>query len=157
MQYRNRARRALSMWVLHVQHPFTLLDAGASPVVPFGIAPPCSTRWMYGRRRPLTVRAYSKAAKDRSLEIEAVAIRTRAERRLGQMLAEGRERGEVATGSAILRGSQEVPRDKTTLTDIGVTKQVSVPVRHIGKNGCHDEPRGDGVGIRRENIRDSGC
>ena len=42
------------------------------------------------------VRAYSKAAKDRSLEIEAVAIRTRAERRLGQMLAEGRERGEVA-------------------------------------------------------------
>ena len=68
------------------------------------------------------VRAYSKAAKDRSLEIEAVAIRTRAERRLGQVLQEGRERGEVAAHG---RERSKVLVEDLTLTDIGVTKNVS--------------------------------
>ena len=79
------------------------------------------------RAKAAAVRAYSKAAKDRSLEIEAVAIRTRAERRLGQMLAEGRERGEVATRGKdnLPKGSNAQPVEAPTLSDIGVSKQVS--------------------------------
>ena len=71
------------------------------------------------RAKADAVRAYSKAAKDRSLEIEAVAIRTVAERRLGQILAaerdagrlaevRGREKGQATRGEGLILHRRDV-------------------------------------------------
>ena len=75
------------------------------------------------RPRFVRLRAYSKAAKDRSLEIEAVAIRTVAERRLGQILATERDDGRLAKhGDNQHLGD---PRRGFPLSSIGVSGNLS--------------------------------
>ena len=78
--------------------------------------------------KTVAIQAYAKQAKNRQMETDATEIRIRAERRLGEMLAEvpkntGAAGGGKKTGP---RGTFTEPRDTTpTLADIGVDKKLS--------------------------------
>jgi len=72
--------------------------------------------------------AYARQAKDRQLEIDASEIRIRAERRLGQMIAEqkrtvGLNTGTAGAGRPSLGSTQEEPPkdDRPTLADAGIS------------------------------------
>ena len=74
---------------------------------------------------------YAKHAKDRVLEVYAAEIRMRAERRLGEMLAQQKANGGMASGGehggrAKLDGSREEPSNPTpTLDAMGIDKKLS--------------------------------
>ena len=71
------------------------------------------------------MQAYGRMAKDKSLEVDAAEIRIRAERRLGQMIAE-QKAGPGLNSGALLRGSSKEPRDeRPTLADAGIDKKLS--------------------------------
>jgi len=79
------------------------------------------------RDKAIAIQTYAKQAKNRQLETDATEIRIRAERRLGEMLAEtpkatGGEHG----GRVRIDGARKVPSNPTsTLADIGITKKLS--------------------------------
>lgn len=81
------------------------------------------------RDRAEAMRAYAHQSKNRQLEIDAAEIRIRAERRLGQLIAEqkatvGLNRG--LAGSIVSGADREPVRDeRPTLSDIGVDKKLS--------------------------------
>ena len=82
------------------------------------------------RNKAIALAVYAKQAKDRSLIEDATAIRLRAERRAGEMLAE-MEKNKGARGAGPGRGKKAVvARDRLLdtapkLSDIGVTKTQS--------------------------------
>ena len=81
------------------------------------------------RNRAEAIRAYSKAAKDRTLEIEAMEIRADAERKLGQLL---REVPRAKPGdNQYSGGSQSEP--PPTLSDIGVSKKLSMQSQRLAR------------------------
>lgn len=57
------------------------------------------------------MQAYGRMAKDKTLEIDASEIRLRAERRLGQMLAEQKATGGLSKGAAGAGVNQHTPRE----------------------------------------------
>ena len=95
------------------------------------------------------MRAYSQAAKDRSLEIEAVAIRTVAERRLGQILSAERDAGRLAHHGV------GTPSESThaTLTSIGVSGKLSARAAKLAgcPTGGHPAP-----GVRLPHVAECG-
>ena len=86
------------------------------------------------RNRAEAIRAYSKAAKDRTLEIEAMEIRADAERKLGQLLEDmPRNTGARGIGTSAVPNGNRTP----TLSDIGVSKKLSMQSRQFA--GLNDE------------------
>lgn len=80
------------------------------------------------RDKAEAMRVYAKQAKNRELEADAAEIRFRAERRIGQMIAEQRENGGLAKGGApVITGSKSDPVIETvpTLADAGVDKHLA--------------------------------
>jgi hypothetical protein len=76
------------------------------------------------------MRLYGRMAKDKTLEMDAAEIRMRAERRLGQMLAEQKASVGFSTGARMAGkfpdGSVVVANDhRTTLADAGISKDLS--------------------------------
>lgn len=79
------------------------------------------------------MQAYGRMAKDKTLEVDAAEIRIRAERRLGQMLADqkaagGLNRGAQLKGTTDGKSSVVVTddrREKPTLADAGISKDLS--------------------------------
>ena len=79
------------------------------------------------------IRIYARQAKNKQLEIDAVEIRLRAERRLGEMLREQKETVGMATGARNLGGpgkfgppATEGPKDDIpTLADVGIDYKLS--------------------------------
>ena len=70
------------------------------------------------------MQAYGRMAKDKTLEVDAAEIRIRAERRMGEMLAES----ELQKGGrpAEKTGRDERPVSKTpTLPEVGISKDLS--------------------------------
>lgn len=68
------------------------------------------------------MQAYQRMAGDKSLEIDAAEIRIRAERRLGEMLAQSDlQRG----GRPSKTGSQSEPVSAPKLSDVGISKKLS--------------------------------
>ena len=76
---------------------------------------------------------YAKQAKNRQMEIDAAAIRIRAERRLGELLREAEKqvgaRGQSGGGT---RGSKKEPRVNAppTLASLGIDKKLIVDFRN---------------------------
>ncbi len=78
------------------------------------------------------MQAYGRMAKDKTLEVDAAEIRIRAERRLGQMLAEQKAAGGLSTGAAGAGINQHTPREvrspvttAPTLAQAGISKDLS--------------------------------
>ncbi len=81
------------------------------------------------------MQAYGRMAKDKSLEVDAAEIRIRAERRLGEMLAQQKAEGGLATGArGQLSGkeagglavvSNDRQKDQPKLSDAGISKDLS--------------------------------
>jgi len=81
------------------------------------------------------MQAYGRMAKDKTLEVDAAEIRIRAERRLGEMLAQQKTEGGLATGSrgqltgktgdglAVVRDDRQ--KNSPTLADAGISKDLS--------------------------------
>ncbi len=78
------------------------------------------------------MQAYGRMAQDKGLEVDAAEIRIRAERRLGEMLAQQKEAGGLNRGAASMAGNQHtgkvVQSSQTTapkLADVGISKDMS--------------------------------
>jgi len=78
------------------------------------------------------MQAYGRMAKDKTLEVDAAEIRIRAERRLGEMLAQQKADGGLNRGAASMAGNQYtgkvVPSSESsapTLADVGISHNLS--------------------------------
>lgn len=69
-------------------------------------------------------RAYARQVKNKSLELDALEIRTRAERRLGEMLLQMRHDGKFGQG----RGGSPIK-----LSDLGIDANISSPAQRLAK------------------------
>src|SRR5437867_11024187 len=77
------------------------------------------------RNQAEALRAYGIQAKNRQLEIDAVEIRIRAERRLGELIRAQKESTGLNRGQ-LLRGTRKEPREeKPTLSEVGISKKLS--------------------------------
>jgi len=78
------------------------------------------------RDKAVAVQAYARQANDHTLIVQATDIKLRAERRVGELLREMRERGErMSSKDTLARGSSVQPRELPTLEDLGVSKTQS--------------------------------
>jgi methylase of polypeptide subunit release factors len=77
------------------------------------------------RDKAEAVRAYARMAKDVQLEMDAVELRLRAERRMGILIAEMKERGELHLGGRPKTGAEPEPVSRTTLRDLDIDKKTS--------------------------------
>jgi hypothetical protein len=86
------------------------------------------------RDKAVAIRAYAKQAKNRNMETDAIEIRVRAERRLGEMLAAGPKntgtKGQLK-GRHSSGGAKREPPEKSvvTITELGVSKKLSARAR----------------------------
>lgn len=78
------------------------------------------------------MQAYGRMAKDKTLEVDAAEIRIRAERRLGQMLADQKASGGLSKGAAGAGVNQHTPQEVRSavttapkLADAGISKDLS--------------------------------
>lgn len=98
------------------------------------------------RDRAEAMRAYAHQSKNRQLEIDAAEIRIRAERRLGQLIAEQKATVGLATGGRPYQdtGSTTAPVEthRPTLADIGVDKKLSA---HSQKVAAIPEAEFEGI------------
>jgi len=74
--------------------------------------------------RAAATQAYARMAKDKGLEVDAAEIRIRAERRLGEMLAEQKAGGGMAKGHRFAGGAEKEP-PAPTLAEVGIDKKLS--------------------------------
>lgn len=82
--------------------------------------------------RSAATQAYARMAKDKSLEVDAAEIRIRAERRLGEMLAEQKRTVGFSTGARGI-GTSAVPSENhtPTLAEVGINKKLSARAQRI--------------------------
>ena len=89
------------------------------------------------RDQSAMLRAYARQAKNRELEITAMEIRIRAERRTGELLQQQREQIGLSKGAAgdrrpnKQRGSAADPRKVATLKDAGIDKHLADRARKL--------------------------
>lgn len=80
------------------------------------------------------MQAYGRIAKDKTLEVDAAEIRIRAERRLGEMLAQQKAEGGLNRGAAEKGANAVVTNDrvqKPTLADAGISKDLSSRAQNL--------------------------
>lgn len=79
------------------------------------------------RDKAMAIQTYAKQAKNRELEADAIEIRVRAERRLGEMLREAPKRTTAHSTGGGSKGSKRepLPDAPPTLAEIGVSKKLS--------------------------------
>ena len=78
------------------------------------------------------MKAYARQANDRQMEIDASEIRIRAERRLGEMIREQGESGQLAKAGRHKIGSEHDPISKTpTLAAVGIDKHLADRARKM--------------------------
>lgn len=77
------------------------------------------------RDKALAVQLYGRMAGDKQLEINGAEIRIRAERRMGQLLAEMAERGERATTGGDRQSIVATADNAPTLAELGIPRDLS--------------------------------
>ena len=78
------------------------------------------------------MKAYARQANDRQMEVDASEIRIRAERRLGEMIREQGEAGQLAKAGRPKIGSEPDPISKTpTLAAVGIDKHLADRARKM--------------------------
>lgn len=83
------------------------------------------------RDKAEAMRAYARQAKNRDLEVDAAEIRIRAERRLGEIIAQHRD-ADLLNAGTLLRGVEKTPRDeRPTLSEMGIDKNLAKRVREF--------------------------
>jgi len=83
------------------------------------------------RDKSMAIRMYAQQAQDRELEKEAIEARFRAERRLGEMLREGKEdraKGIIESHPGVF---QKPPETKPILADLGIDKNLAHRARRL--------------------------
>lgn len=77
--------------------------------------------------KAVAIAAYARQANDRTLEANAVELRERATRRLGQLLAEDKKAGRISPGQPPKKNGTDAEPffSRTTLAEIGVDKKLS--------------------------------
>lgn len=83
------------------------------------------------RDKAEAMRAYAQMANDRSLEIDAAEIRVRAERRLGEMIAEQKATTGLNAGGRPTETGRPPRPVLPTLADAGITKDLSSRAQKI--------------------------
>lgn len=71
-------------------------------------------------------RLYARQAKDRTLLADATVIQLRAERKLGEMLGEASESGQLARGRPKIKCSEQEQLSRITLKEIGIDRKLSM-------------------------------
>lgn len=82
------------------------------------------------------LRVLARVAKNVEMEAQAVALRTRAEARLGEMLTEGEKQGVIARHGQRRRDSDPESLTRATLKDIGVDPKLSARARKLSGIGA---------------------
>lgn len=106
------------------------------------------------RDKSEAIRIYARQAKNKQLEIDAAEIRIRAERRLGEMLAEqkatvGLNRG--LSGSRVSGSEKEPVKDtRPTLADAGIDKKLSSRAQALA--AVPEEEFEDHIGEWRDRV-----
>jgi hypothetical protein len=101
------------------------------------------------------MRVYGRQAKNMQLELDAAEIRLRAERRLGEMMAEGADdrapEGGTGANQHMQRGSRN-PVARPTLSQLGIDKNLAKRARVLASSSSaeferqvRDYRRNDGV------------
>lgn len=89
------------------------------------------------RDKAEAVRAYAQMARDRQMEADAAELRARAERRLGVMISDMKDKGEIREGRHPKNGSETEPFP-VTLKELGIDKKLSAFCQKIGGLTDHD-------------------
>lgn len=86
------------------------------------------------------LRVYARQARNRQLEIDASEIRIRAERRVGELLADHRQRGVIRVGTTVRKAASETPGGATdcatnrlTLSDLGINEPLGDRARRYAE------------------------
>ena len=77
------------------------------------------------RDKAIAMSAYARQAKNRELEFDAVEIRVRAERRLGEMLSSEKDAGRLGPGQPPKNGLDKKPFSRIQLANFGIDKNLS--------------------------------
>ena len=102
------------------------------------------------------MRLYGRMAKDKTLETDAAEIRMRAERRLGQMIAQQKETvglntGAKGIGKSVLVGNEGTPK----LADVGISYDLSSRAQKLA--AVPDETFENEVGQWRDRVQAEGA
>jgi N6-adenosine-specific RNA methylase IME4 len=79
------------------------------------------------------LRVYYRKAKNRQLEIDAGEIRIRAERRLGELLAEGKEKGWFGEGRPPENCNPDEQFPRVSLSEIGIDRPLSARAQAVAR------------------------
>lgn len=78
------------------------------------------------------MRAYARMARNRTMEVDAAEIRIRAERRLGEMLLEAKNIGDITKGGRPFKRPNRVER-RFSLREAGIDKKLSSRAQQSAK------------------------
>lgn len=84
------------------------------------------------RDKAEAMRTYARQAKNVDLEVMASEIRLRGERRLGELLIEAKDAGQITRGQPKKNCSDEEQNSRVTLEDIGIDRKLSSRAQRLG-------------------------
>lgn len=106
------------------------------------------------RDKSEAMRLYARQANDLDLEIMASEIRLRAERRLGELLIQAKQSGQIGDGRPRKNPSDEEGFSRVRLADIGIDHKLSSRAQKVG--GIAERAFEAMVSRLREQIQDRG-
>lgn len=77
------------------------------------------------RNAAVALKVYAKQAKNRQLELDAIAVRKRAERRIGELMKAGKEAGSFQRGGDRKSKVTDGPLKPITIQEIGIDKHLA--------------------------------
>lgn len=100
--------------------------------------------------RAEAMRIYNRQAKNKDLEADAAEIRERAERRLGEMIIEGKASGQIAEGRPPKNCSEPEQFTRIKLDDLGIDRKTSM--RSQRKAGIAERAFNGMIALMRDDI-----